>query len=184
MSHDNLFQSEQTYYFAGIAVTAAKLGIRLERLSVGDQYGLNGEAKLEPLESWCDSDCGENPLLAAKVEDYATTLLSGCAASYLHVQQGRCHLKRTFGDAGLEERFLRQVWHALQPELDRAHAIIIGSLGNYDDGNAEATARRLWHRAVRILHQPVHNRQLKRLAGHLDKAKHLRREEILSLLKT
>jgi hypothetical protein len=74
-----------------------------------------------------------NPFKAAKVEDYATTLLAGSAASYIHVQDKRCRLKRSFGEAGLEMKFLRQLSQSVQREPDRAIAIIRGSLGVQSD---------------------------------------------------
>ena len=36
-------------------------------LSAGDEHGLDGDAKLEALESWCESDAGVNPFRAARV---------------------------------------------------------------------------------------------------------------------
>ena len=44
------------FYWAGIGVTAHKFGIRVHKLSLGDEYGLNGEASLEPISEWCDLD--------------------------------------------------------------------------------------------------------------------------------
>jgi hypothetical protein len=37
------------YYWAGIGVVAVHYGIRLERISIGDVDGLNGEVSLEPI---------------------------------------------------------------------------------------------------------------------------------------
>ena len=87
------------------------------------------------------------------------------------------------GEAGLEMKFLREVWQCLQREPDRAVAIICGSLGEYDDGDIEATTRRLWHRAVRLLRQDVPYLQLKSLAKRLMTVKQMTGEEICRLLK-
>jgi hypothetical protein len=170
------------YYWAGIRVIAVKYGIEVQRISIGDQNGLNGEAVLEPVGKWCNLNVGLNYFKAMQVENYATTLLAG-AASFIRVQDQRCHLRRSFGDAGLEIKFLREVWQCLQREPDRAAAIICGSLGEYDDGDVEATARRLWTRAVRLLRQKVQYQQLKSLATQLMTVKQMTGEEVCRLLK-
>jgi hypothetical protein len=182
LDNDGMRPADCAYYFCGIAVTAAKFGIRLECLSIDDEYGLDAEAKLESLESWCDSDVGAMPFHIARIEDYVTTILAGSAASFIRAEDRRCRLKQSLGSAGLEQRFLRQVWQCLQPETDRAVAIICGSLGSVDDGDVEATTRRLWHRAVRILRQPTHHQQLKSLARHIAEVKRMTRSEIIRVL--
>jgi hypothetical protein len=174
-------QDFRAYYWAGIAVLAIKSDIEIECLDVGDANGLNGKAILEPISS-SDMDVGLNSWKARKVEDYVTTLLAGSAASFIRVLGRRGHLKRSLGDAGLEMRFLREVWQCFQPEPDRAMAIICGSLGKYDDGDAEATFKRLWHRAVRILRQPQHDQQIKLLAKHLLCVKRMTGEEVHRLI--
>jgi len=159
------------FYWAGIAVTAFKFGIKLQRLSIGDKDGLHGEAELEPVTEWCDLDVGMNSFKASAVEDYATTLLAGSAASFIRAQDERHHLKRSLGDAGLKMKFERQVWECVRREPDRAVALICGSLGSFDDGDVEATTQRLLERAVRTLRQPKQNQQLKRLAQKLLRVK-------------
>lgn len=109
--------------------------------------------------------------------------MAGSAASFVRVQEKRCHLKRSFGDAGVELQFLRDVWQCFQREPDRAVGIIFGSLGAYDNGDVEATTKRLWHRAVRVLREKPHFQQLKLLAGQLEKLKQMSGEEILALLR-
>jgi hypothetical protein len=84
----------RAYYWAGIGVAAVKFGVELESLSVGDGDGKDGHAILEPVGNFCDLDVGMNPFKAAKVEDYATTLLAGSAASYIRVQDQRCLLTK------------------------------------------------------------------------------------------
>ena len=64
------------YYWAGIGVVAVKYGIEVQRISVGDEYGLNGESILEPIEE----SCGLNYFKAMRVENYATTLLAVSSA--------------------------------------------------------------------------------------------------------
>ena len=117
------------YYWAGIGVVAVKYGIEVQRISIGDENGLGGEAVLEPIGKWCSLNVGLDYFKAMQVENYATALLAGSAASFIRVQDQRCHLKRSLGDAGLEMKFLREVWQCLQREPDRAVAIICGSLG-------------------------------------------------------
>ena len=170
------------YYWAGIAVVASHFEIRVQHLSVGDEYCLDGSAMLEPLETWCDSDAGMNPFLMAKVEDYVTALLAGNAAAFIRESEERCQLKKSFGEGGLEMKFLRKVWQCLQPEPDRAAAIIVGFLGEYDDGDIEATVRRLWHRAVRILRQPKRHKQLKALADALCRTIEMTDEDVVRVL--
>ena len=80
-------------------------------------------------------------------------------------------------------KFLREVWQCLQQEPDRAVAIICVSLGEYDDGDVEATARRLWTRAVRMLRQKEAYQQLKSLANRLMKVKQMTGEEVRQLIK-
>ncbi len=118
-----------------------------------------------------------------QVEDYATTLLAGSAASFLRVESQRCPLKRSLGDAGLEMRFLREVWQCLQREPDRAVSLICGSLGAFDDGDVEATTLRLWRRAIHLLRQEPQADQLKRLARRLSEVRHLSGDQVSRLLK-
>jgi hypothetical protein len=160
----------------------SKFGIEVRHISAGDEVGLDGEASLEPVTEWCDLDVGLNPFKAAAVEDYATTLLSGSAAAFIRVQDQRHLSKRSIDDAGLDLEFLRQVWQCLQPEPDRAIAIICGSLGSVDDGDVETTTRRLWHRAVRILRQRQYYWQLQRLARHLREVEKMSGTEVLQFL--
>jgi hypothetical protein len=168
----------QAYYWSGIAVCAARFSIGLKRLSLGDNCGLNGVAQLDAFDEWCGTDVGINPFTATRIENYVTALLAGSAAVFIRVQDARCHLKRSYGDAGLEAKFLREVWQCLQPESDRALSIVVAWLGAYDDGNAEATTRRLWHRAVRILRQPQHYQQLKTVAQSLTEMRQMTGEEV------
>jgi hypothetical protein len=118
-----------------------------------------------------------------QVEDYATTLLAGSAASCIREQDRRCHLKRSLGDAGLELSYIRQVWQCLRREPDRAVSIICGSLGHYDDGDVEATTLRLWRRAVRVLRHDVQYQHLKTLVKKLLISKQMSGDEIYRLLK-
>jgi hypothetical protein len=171
------------YYSAGIGVVAAKYGIEVQRISIGDENGLDGEVVLEPIGELCSLNVGLDYFKAMQVENYSTTLLAGSAASFIRVQDQRCHLKRSLGDAGLEMKFLREVWQCLQREPDRAVAIICGSLGAYDDGDIEATTRRLWNRAVRLLRQDVTYLHLKSLANQLATVKQMTGEELCRLLK-
>lgn len=171
------------YYWAGIGVSAIKYGIEVQRISIGDENGLDGEAVLEPIAKWCSLNVGLDYFKAMQVECYATTLLAGSAASFIRVQDQRCHLKRSLGDDGLEMKFLREVWQCLQREPDRAVAIICGSLGEYDDGDIEATTRLLWNRAVRLLRGDVAYQQLKSLANQLMTVKKMTGEEICRLFK-
>jgi hypothetical protein len=170
------------YYWAGIGVSAVKYGIGIHRISIGDDHGLDGEAVLEPVGNWCDLNVGLDYFKAMQVENYISTLLAGSAASFIRVQDQRCHLKRSLGDAGLEMKFLREVWHCLQREPDRAVAIICGSLGAYDDGDVEATTQRLWHRAARLLRQPTHHQQLKCLAQRLSETRQMAGEDVYRFL--
>ncbi len=171
------------YYWAGIGVIANKYGIEVRRLSIGDQHGLNGEARLDPIGKWCSLDVGLNYFKAMQVENYVTTLLAGSAASYIRVQDQRSQIKRSFGEAGLESKFLREVWQCVQREPDRAVAIIAGSLGAYDDGDVEATTIRLWRRAVRIFRQQAQYEQLELLASELTRSRELNGDKIRDLLK-
>ena len=155
----------------------------MQRISICDQNGVNGEAVLEPIGKWCSLNVGLDYFKAMQVENYATALLAGSAASFIRVQDHRCHLKRSLGDAGLEMKFLREVWQCLQREPDRAVSIICGSLGDYDDGDVEATTRRLWNRAVRVLRQKPQYEQLKLLAKRLMAVKQMDGEEVHRLLK-
>jgi hypothetical protein len=157
------FPDFHLYYRAGIGV-ALKHGIEVKRISMDDEIGLDGESILEPIGESRSMNVGLDHSKAMQVESYATTLLAGSAASFIRVQGQCCHLKRSFGDAGLEMKFLREVWQCLQREPDRAVAIICGSLGDYDDGDVEATTRRLWTGAVRILRHKTQYEHLKLLA--------------------
>ena len=80
-------------------------------------------------------------------------------------------------------KFLSEVWQCLQREPDRAVSIICGSLGEYDGGDIEATTRRLWNRAVRLLRQEATYQQLKSLANQLMTVKQMTGEEVYRLLK-
>jgi hypothetical protein len=171
------------YYWAGIGIVAAKLGIKIEYLTIGDFDGINGEAKLESLEQWCDASVDVHSFRAKRVEDYCTALLAGSAGRFICAESRRCHLKRTLGSAGLEEGFLRELYECVQCEPDRAMAIIVGSLGDFDDGDAKATTRRLWHRAIRILRQPMYNNWLKRLIWRLKQVREIDGIGILRLLE-
>jgi hypothetical protein len=173
---------EHGYYWAGITVVASHFEIRVRHLSLGDEYGLDGAATLEPVETWCHSDAGMNPFRTARVEDYATALLAGHAAVFIRDSDERCQLKKAYGQAGLEMKFLRRVWQCLQPEPDRAVALIVGFLGEYDDGDVEATAQRLWHRAARILRQPKRCKQLKVLAGELIQSIEMTEKDVIRVL--
>ncbi len=84
----------------------------MQRISIGDENGLDGEAILEPIGKWCNLNVGLDYLKAMQVENYATALLAGSAASFIRVQDQRCHLKRSLGDAGLEMKFLHEVGNA------------------------------------------------------------------------
>jgi hypothetical protein len=171
------------YYWAGIGIVAVKFDVKFKSLSLGDLDGHDGCAILEPVGNYCDLDVGMDPFKASKVEDYATTLLAGSAASYIRARDKRCHLKRSLGEAGLEIKFLRQIWQSLHREPDRAIAIIFGSLGAFDDGDTEGTTRRLWHRAVCILQQQPYSDQLRRLARELTSLGELTGAEVHELLK-
>jgi hypothetical protein len=170
------------YYWADIGVAAITYGIDIRRISIGNQEGVDGEALLEPITKFCDLNVGLDFYKALEVDNYATVLLSGSAASFIRVKDGRRHLQRCYGDAGLEMSFLREVWQCLQREPDRAAAIICGSLGEYDDGDVEATAARLWCRAVRMLRQPKQYDQLKRLACRLFEVKEMAGRDVRDLL--
>jgi hypothetical protein len=170
------------FYFAGIGVIAHHFHIDVYKLSAGDKNGFAGKVLLEPIAKWCDLDVGLNPFKAAKVEEYATALLAGLAANYVCAEARRGQIKRSHGGAGLEMKYLREIWQSLQPEPDRAIAIIFGSLGKFDDGDAEATTRRLWHRAVRLLRQPKLHGQLNRLARELKEKGRMTHDEIDRLL--
>ena len=111
-----------------------------------------------------------------------TALLAGSAASFLRAQEQRCQIKRSLGDAGLEMKFLREIWQCLQPEPDRAVAIVCGSLGKFDDGDAEATIRRLWHRAIRLLRQTAIRAKLDRLTRELERTGRLTGDKVERLL--
>jgi hypothetical protein len=171
------------YYWAGIAVVAVKYDIDVVQISIGDELGIDGEVQLEPIGKCCNLNVGLDFFQALEVENYATALLAGSAASFIRVQERRCHLKRSYGNAGLEMKFLREVWECLQREPDRAVAIICGSLGEYDDGDVQATTQRLWHRAVRVLRQEKHKQQLRLLATRLMEVKQMTGEEVRQLLK-
>jgi hypothetical protein len=170
------------YYWAGIGVVAVKYGIQIRRISIGTD-GVDGEAALEPIGKFCNLNVGQDFYRAIEVENYVTALLAGSAASFIRVQDQRCNLKRSYGDAGLELKFLHEVWQCIQREPDRAAAIIFGSLGAYDDGDVEATTQRLWHRAVRVLRQELHYDQLRALSKRLMEAKQMAGEEVRRLLK-
>ena len=169
-------------HWAGIGVIAHKYGIQIRRISIGND-GVDGEAALEPIEKCCSVNVDEDFFRAIEIENYATALLAGSAASFIRVQDQRCHLKRSYGDAGLELKFLHEVRQCIQREPDRAAAIIFGSLGADDDGNVEATTQRLWHRAVRVLRQQVHYQQLRLLSTRLMVVKQMTGDEVLQLLK-
>lgn len=161
-------QKFTAYYFSGIAVVARHFDIEVTELSIGDDAGLGGYAFLQPVSTWCSMGVEENPFAASAMEDYITTLLAGSAATFLKTMDERCQVKRSFGDAGLEMQFLREIWQGLQREPDRAISLIFGSLGHVDEGDIEATARRLWHRAIRILRQPKVNTKLQRLVRRIE----------------
>jgi hypothetical protein len=167
------------YYWGGVAVIAHKFGIPVHGLYVGDESGLDGKADLQPISESCDPNVGLNP----PVEDYVTTLLAGSAASFIRVEEQQSHWRRPCTDPGFDVAFLRRVWESLQPERERAVAIICRSLGDVDDGNVKFTVRRLWQRAVRLLRQPIHHRQLKRLAEHLITSKSMSSDEVRRLLE-
>ena len=169
---------ECSYYRAGIAVIAQRFGIRVDRLWIGDKHGLDGITVLESLEDWCKSGAPAAPSHGKAIEDYVTTLLGGAAATFIKAQDRRCHLKRTFGDAGLEENFIRKVWQCLQPEPDRAVAIVVGALSAYDDADAAATTRRLCNRAARLLREPRAHAQLSNLASQLMQAREMSALEV------
>jgi hypothetical protein len=174
--------NSQVYYWAGIGVVAFKYAIRVVRIAIDDADESRGEAVLEPIGRWRNPDVGMDYYKTMLVENYATALLAGSAASFIRTQDQRCDLKRSLGDAGLEERYLREVGQCRQRESDRAIAIIFGSLGAYDDGNVEATTRRLWHRAVRVLRQKEQYEQLKLLAKRLLEVKRMSWEELCPFL--
>jgi hypothetical protein len=79
--------------------------------------------------------------------------------------------------------YLREAWQCSQREPDRAIAIICGSLGAYDDGDVEATTRRLWDRAVRLLRAPTQHARLCLLAKELRSARRLSGKDVRRLLR-
>lgn len=174
----------QHYYYAGIAILAVHFGIELRELDLGDRDGLNGEAALEPIDQWCDTDVVYDGVKGSRVEDYVTTLLAGSAATFIRAESRRHHLLGSFGSAGLERKFLRQVWLCLQREPDRAAAIICGTLGKFDSGDVEATMMRLWHRSVRLLREPSRWKQVERLARQLVQTQRMTGDDVKQFLNS
>ena len=170
-------------YCAGIGVIAVKFGITVKRLWIGNEEGSLCDALLEPINISRVADADLDYFRTMQIEDYATALLAGSAANFIREQDQLCHLKRSFGDAGLEMRFLREIWQGERRKPDRAMAIICGFLEEYDDGDIEATAKRLWHRAVLILRRVPHCQQLKSLAQQLQRVKLINGDEIHHFLK-
>ena len=157
----------EAYYNAGIGVLARKLNIGLRQLTIGFEHQYFSGPKLEGLQELSLADVAFSASGRQEIEDYLTVCLGGIAGEQIYVLANRRQLHWAQGDAAYLWKFWRRTQECGDPEVDRAFAIAMAYLRNYDLGDPNATVWRLWQRAVNLLQQLPQREQLDRLAKQL-----------------
>lgn len=176
-------EAREAYRKAGVGVLAVKLEVRVLQLSIGFEHQWGSGPMLEPLEKLSAKDAAFSESGRMRVEDYVTSHLGGVAGELLYVLANRCHLRCSQGEEVIHWKFWRRTWECSDPEVDRAFAIAFAYLRNHDQGDAEASLWRLWHRAVELLRQIPQREQLDRLAKRLLEAGKLSGDQVARILR-
>lgn len=169
------------YFNAGLATIAYEYGIAVERLSLRVRDGRRDRPRVQPLQEYVKFQAGgEDPMLP--FVGYATTLLAGSAGRFIGLDAHLAYPRPHIDQDRLKRAHLAEAQMCLEPETDRAFALIVGRLEGMHHGDADETFRHLWGSAHWLLRQPPNNERLARIVNELRRRRTLDGEEIAGLL--
>jgi hypothetical protein len=171
------------YFNAAIGVTAFEFGVPLRRLSLEVKSGRRDRPQFGSLKEYISTNIGRFDCIDAAL-NYTTVLLSGGVGRVIGLEAYLAYPEPHLEMARLERAYLAEARLCREPETDRAMAIAIGWLRNYNGGNADATFAQLWHRADRLLRTPHHAQRVDRVVRDLKKERILAGDEISRILSS
>lgn len=171
------------YFNAAVATAAYQFGIAVERLSLRINARRRERPLLAPLADYVKS-CGRSAPPGQPYIDYATVLLAGSAGRFLGLEAFLAYPRPHLDVLRLQRAHLAEATLCLEPETDRAFAIIVARLSHLDDGDAETTFASLWGRALQLLRQPDQQRRMAAVVAAFRQRRELQGQEILAILSS
>lgn len=156
------------YQQAGLAVAATLHSIPVSRLSLERaSFTFRPKVSIEPFLTWTRNQrrAGHSPDVCA--QRYAEALLAWSIGGLFCLEERyrRTHIRNAL--ARLAKRLMDSAVNAEIAEFDLAFSIVFGWLQAYDEGNTEATLKRLWRQIRDTLRAPENLERIVRIAQEL-----------------